>query len=419
MQGSSSSEPPPPFQDEDPSSSIPLDSLPDYGYGTGPGQDVSPPEFTPYEAEFFLVANDDVVSHDPHLNGDGEALYRFLLSQSQSAPMYRLSCQGSHTEMRSHWVAGNGRSEGRNETRSETVIDFDFSVEIGGHIEPRSVVQWSVPDNEPVYRGKMIREVEDLLQPSSDDGIKRRAATKAEIKTYKEWLGERRALGLPPWVGQNSRQNFREGTLADERVDVLRSSKTVRDWADEYCASPKYLKEFVYEKIMYGWNLQQLESAIRSSIISTNYHGDLRIYFVPYSSKVYIRPDNKISRMLSNKWLKFLSIITLIFPFIWLFKRFHSRGGGRWEVCGGAYALKRPAHAGEESTSSLPSGKGQPQTALTQGTSQIIGIREGEWFRKWEPTITRAVTQRYQSPTPFYTPTTQVQYNPGHALDGY
>jgi hypothetical protein len=32
-------------------------------------------------------------------------------------------------------------------------------------------------------------------------------------------------------------------------VDGLRSSKTLREWADDYCASPKYLKEFVYEKV--------------------------------------------------------------------------------------------------------------------------------------------------------------------------
>lgn len=32
-------------------------------------------------------------------------------------------------------------------------------------------------------------------------------------------------------------------------MSVYKSSKTVREWADEYCASPKILKEFTYTKV--------------------------------------------------------------------------------------------------------------------------------------------------------------------------
>jgi hypothetical protein len=31
-----------------------------------------PPPFTPYEAEFFVDKNGNVISHDPHLNEDGK-----------------------------------------------------------------------------------------------------------------------------------------------------------------------------------------------------------------------------------------------------------------------------------------------------------------------------------------------------------
>lgn len=30
-----------------------------------------PPEFTPYAAEHFVTSSGDVISHDPHLNEDG------------------------------------------------------------------------------------------------------------------------------------------------------------------------------------------------------------------------------------------------------------------------------------------------------------------------------------------------------------
>jgi hypothetical protein len=33
--------------------------------------DSSPPEFTPYKADFFKLKNGWIISHDPHLNQDG------------------------------------------------------------------------------------------------------------------------------------------------------------------------------------------------------------------------------------------------------------------------------------------------------------------------------------------------------------
>lgn len=71
--------PPPPFHDHDygmPSGDEPretthltVDFHSDVNHSAGP-----PPEFAPYEAEYFEVGYNDVVSHDPHLNSDGACL---------------------------------------------------------------------------------------------------------------------------------------------------------------------------------------------------------------------------------------------------------------------------------------------------------------------------------------------------------
>lgn len=45
------------------------------------GGEEPPPEFTPYEAEFFLAGAQDVVSHDKHLNEDGERLLSVILDR--------------------------------------------------------------------------------------------------------------------------------------------------------------------------------------------------------------------------------------------------------------------------------------------------------------------------------------------------
>ena len=90
-----------------------------------------------------------------------------------------------------------------------------------------------------------------------------------------------------------------------------------------------------------------------------------------------MRPDRTISRAISNPWLKFLLIITLIYPCIWVFQRFHRRGGGRWAVGGSGYALKRRAAVAE----------GEVREGL-------IGEGEEEWMRRWEGTIRRSVMAR-------------------------
>ena len=93
-------------------------------------------------------------------------------------------------------------------------------------------------------------------------------------------------------------------------------------------------------QVVYGWNLADLQKSIEALIRSTHYTGTQAISFDVTASKVYVRPTNRLSRTLSNKWIKFLLWILLIYPFIWLFKCFHSRGGGQWRVAGSAYAAK-------------------------------------------------------------------------------
>lgn len=183
----------------------------------------------------------------------GEALYRFLLSQASVPPTCLLHCVGTHSETRTRMVTHtnkHGKLKHRSETYVETVTDFDFSIDIGQNIPAGAgPVHWSVPDSEPAYRGKMMREVELGVNEASVLGGIRRKATKPEVKMFRAWEDERRERGLPPWVGSELRLHGQADSMAVEENGGLRSSKTVRDWADEYCASKKHLKEFTYKKV--------------------------------------------------------------------------------------------------------------------------------------------------------------------------
>lgn len=219
-----------------------------------------------------------------------------------------------------------------------TIQDFNFSIDLTNLILP-GPIHWPFADSELAYRGLMVRQVQ------APQG---RRKAKEETSSFKAREYERAEKGLPPWARRDGNQD----------LDVLQSSQTLRQWADEYCSSPKYLKEFVYEKVglwslpavtisnllllqfVHGWNLHALEDAIRGAITETQYKGNVEVYFPHGATKICIRADNRLSRTLSKSFIKIILIIFLIYPFIWLFKRFNSRGGGRWEVCGGAYALK-------------------------------------------------------------------------------
>ncbi|KAH0590770.1 hypothetical protein H2248_000895 [Termitomyces sp. 'cryptogamus'] len=402
VDANSTLEPPPPF------SYIPQPG-PSHLTGSAAAPVESPPQFALYDADYFETSNGNIVSHDPHLNADGEALYRFLLAHADKLPSYRLHCRGTHVEHHTRWVterANDGTTTSRRETQSETVTDFDFYINVAPPptIKP---IHWSVGDAQPAYRGHMVRETESL-------GNTQRAKRAVE-RAYLKWTEERTARGLPPWA--LSIDGWSENT-DHNGVSALQSSKTIRQWADEYCASQKYLKEFVYEKVLYGWNIQQLRSVVRGSIARTMYQGTVEVDFERHGAKIYIKPDNRLSRMLSNKWLKFLSIILCIFPFIWLFKRFHSRGGGRWEVCGGAYAMRRlepdRIEVLPDDGDTLPG-----YTAQARNRKILVGMRADEWFSKWEGTIIRSVRGRYQSSTPIFDATDYTHTGDPTFLDTY
>lgn len=178
---------------------------------------------------------------------------------------------------------------------------------------------------------------------------------------------------------------------------------------------------------MYGWDFSALEQAIESLIIKqTSYGGKLKVKFSPFPSAndlIILRPTNNLSKFVSNIWIKLLLWITLIYPFIWLFKRFHERGGGIWKVCGGGYPLKVVLPLPREDGDHLPTfeeAAGSSSSAVARAGTYVVGEREGEWFRKWENTIRGAVLSRKRDKTPLVHPTDTPYVNPcATLLDGY
>jgi len=251
--------------------------------------------------------------------------------------------------------------------------------------------------------------------------------SRRERKGYKLWCKERTTKGLPPWIGNYSRNPSSSRRTPPESEIQLKSSQTVRQWCDDYCTSDKILKEFVYTKYVYGWDFGALKQAIDALIVKqASYDGKLKIKFTPSpsaSNLIIVRPTNTLSKLVSNIWIKVLLWITFIYPFIWLFKRFHGRGGGVWKVCGGGYPLKvvLPLPRGDgDHLPTFEEAAGSSSSNVVRTGTYVIGEREGEWFRRWENTIRGAVLSRKQDKKPLTHPTDTPYANPCAALlDGY
>ena len=165
-----------------------------------------------------------------------------MLSQAETPPTFFIHCRGTHNETRTRLVTrtdAQGRQYTETEHYTETVTDFDFKI---GQPVPPGATQWTAVDEEPAYRGRMSREV-----GLPDDTTK---ADRSTMKRFKAWRMERQKRGLPPWVGPDDDAPFQtsavQGSLS---MNALKSSWTLRQWADDYCQSRNIFKEFVYEKV--------------------------------------------------------------------------------------------------------------------------------------------------------------------------
>jgi hypothetical protein len=156
-------------------------------------------------------------------------------------PTFVVHCRGTHEETHTRVVDrtdSRGRWRTDTEFYSETVTDFDFGIE---YKVPRRATQWTVGDDEPAYRGRMHREVGQPGQITKAD--------RSTKKRFKAWLAGRGRRGLPPWVGPQNDRPEGYATFGTGSADVLKSSWTLRQWADNYCQSRKIFKEFKYEKV--------------------------------------------------------------------------------------------------------------------------------------------------------------------------
>ncbi|KAL7269176.1 hypothetical protein RUND412_008171 [Rhizina undulata] len=148
--------------------------LPGYEDATNPDLMESadlPPPFRVYKPQMKKVKkiNGDIaiVSHDIHLNTDGEALYRWLKEENKTCPRPQIRIRGSHTETRRK----------NNKTETSTITDFDVTLD----------VTYCLLDRE---KPGILKVVESDQKAHRGGRIKRLAKVGEAGRTIRDWADE-------------------------------------------------------------------------------------------------------------------------------------------------------------------------------------------------------------------------------------
>jgi hypothetical protein len=88
--------------------------------------------------------------------------------------------------------------------------------------------------------------------------------------------------------------------------------------------------------------------------------------------------------MLTDGLIKYLPWVDLVYPFVWMYRRF-GKQGGKWDVCKASFPCNRDP----------------------RDSHKVIGVPlgDGDWVKIWERTIRLGIRNRIQTTQPIYRPT--------------
>ncbi|KAG8955969.1 hypothetical protein FRC04_006417 [Tulasnella sp. 424] len=364
----------------------------------GPSTNASPYSFWTTNTRKNVKTNDSRLNHDP------QALQHFILTHASGRPTVLIECWGTHQ------VETTDREGDKKVT---TVTDFHFTVDISSALLPANTYGapvWVVADEEPAKRGKYWRQIDydpnppQAQRPANLEAgrspLQRRTATPLERKQGLDDTQSRRTRGLPPWTPVSAQTPNPTGARLLFPGDRLRfqnilsnftaPTKTLDEWAEEYCASRSPLKEFRFIRTVYGWNLDEVQRQVASSLASCHSGKGKKeiVKVIIKGDKVVIRPKSLLWWIFGLGFLRFWFYITLVYPIIlWPIKKFLL--GRCWEVAGSSFAFVRYEHLedsrhGETVAQYIARVPQAPQATdlivTSRGISKIVGQRFTDWY---------------------------------------
>ena len=363
-----------------------------------------------------------MITHDSHVNSDGEALYRFLLEQNKLPPVLHAQITGSHVVRSTVWERDDrGRSRSRTEQR--TVTDFRFRIDLtgglqavfaagedfqtleatiggewGGHREIQKDVKGVLKvcgDEEKVYRGGRWKQkyspprlrtlpgdMQGLLSPSSE-----------QVGCDRDHDLESR--GSPHYNPALS--------SAVSRIEIPAltpdSALSIRAWADRYCHLPTPLKEFIVRKTVTNLDRPLLTRLLTNAVRSTGYRGNVAIHYPKSHHKIAIYPDTRFARLRNNPWVRWFFYLTFLWIFTWPLlyfstKKFHIIVS---EWAWGFVVVPRLEDGGGGEGEGTAAGQGENEGDEDNPRLSSAGDSERAWAELWAGAIRLAARNRRQN----------------------
>ncbi|KAI5811580.1 hypothetical protein DFH27DRAFT_474922 [Peziza echinospora] len=270
-----------PYRDSEDGSDL-VEAPPTYEYDPT----ALPPTFSTYVPETHAhYLNEHLVTHDPHLNTDGEALYRFLLEQIYNPPRQLVKIHGYHHKDSPKYTRHSDGSMSTTWERKK-VDDFLFSFDLSPALE--QVVLESLGKLPPGEKAK------GLLKVVGD-----------EEKVYR---GGRNNLAM----------DLESQSIFGGPPEIPDSLVTIREWADRYCHLPTTLKEFVVRKPITNLDETLLKQLIQESIReTTNFKGKIDVTFPKTHHKIAVYPETRFSRLRQNPYVRWFFYLTFLWIITW------------------------------------------------------------------------------------------------------
>ncbi|KAL8393193.1 hypothetical protein RB595_003117 [Gaeumannomyces hyphopodioides] len=256
---------------------------------------------------------------DPRLDASPELLERHIKAWAQTPPRLSVQVKGTHREM----VERHGKKE-----RTD-VIDFDVSVDLTPYLykDVATLQSWSE-----------LYTVENMDKAKRGTVFARRAPAAAS------------------------------GALS---LDAQKPS--LLEWVHRYCAgSSSGLKAFVLRRRVVGLDREHLRDRLIHLVRTTNYQGDVRVYFPYHGETVSVYNECRINHWRATRWIRIICYVTLTFLLAWPYLFFRTK---RFETVFVEWPFSR-----------LGSRNGRDYASLS----------EEQFFGLWAPAIHTAVLNKRQ-----------------------
>ncbi|KAE8356269.1 hypothetical protein BDV28DRAFT_116475 [Aspergillus coremiiformis] len=255
------------------------------------------------------------ITLSPFLSQDPSALHSLISHEARLPPQPVLSVRGVHQETRATRNDRNeSNNENRNETRTESVVDFDFRIDMANYLIGNV-------DRDPDWH--------ELHVARDGDGEKLYRGGRCPSR---KWIpsGRGRCIKLPSIEDGADTENV--GLVEDnEGPDLM-------GWCERFCQDPSPVKSFTFTRHIEKFDSSIITSALTSHLRNLGYRGNILISTSFSNNSFTVYSPHWINRGRNNSFVYYTCLIlqlwVITWPIIWLLER-------RYEVVRSVWLFSR------------------------------------------------------------------------------